>query len=250
MIKKILQIFAVAVVAVSCLPDSTFTQNGYVAATFEYTGVNYQELFGKDSIYFDSDAKVGLAWELLVFYHQVNKQTSDFEGGFMLSHLTYPKNADLDNMQNNKYRANARNMAGIHNTYLVFEQSESMPEKDMAFVFSQNSSASGTCVMDYCYVNNTVAAAKAIEQNFVMGDKMLLKAKGYLAGSPTGTAEIMLAEKTTARDSIMYSWTKFDLNSLGAIDKVDFEIVMPADRNIPATVCIDDVVASVTLIYE
>ena len=60
----------------------------------------------------------------------------------------------------------------------------------------------------------------------------------------------MLAEKTTARDSIMYSWTKFDLNSLGAIDKVDFEIVMPADRNIPATVCIDDVVASVTLIYE
>ena len=250
MIKRILLIFTVVVAAVSCLPPSTFTQNGYVAATFEYKNADYDKLFGKDSVYFDSETKVGLAWDLLVFYHQVNKQTSEFEGGFLLSHLTYPKSGDLDNLQYNKYRVNARNMAGVHNTYVVFEQTESMPEKDMAFVFSQNSGASGTCVMDYCYVNNTVAAAKAIEQNFVMGDKILLKAKGYLAGTPTGTAEIMLAEKTTARDSIMYSWTKFDLSALGSVDKVDFEIIAPAEKNIPATVCIDDVVASVTLMYE
>lgn len=241
---------AVAAAAVSCLPPSTHTESGMVVASFEYN-INYKEVFGSDSLYFDTEAKIGFFWDILGFNHNVNKETKEFEGGFLMSYLKYPSSIiDVNTMPDNKYRVNAIKTPGRTNTYLVFEQTENMPENHMEFLLNQMQGVTGSCVMNYCCVNNTVAVAKAVEENFVIGDKMLLKARGYLAGKPTGTAEILLAEKSTARDSIMYSWTAFDLSSLGSIDKVNFEIVMPEGKDIPATVCIDEVVTTTTLIYQ
>ena len=79
---------------------------------------------------------------------------------------------------------------------------------------------------------------------------MTLKAKGYLAGKPTGEAEIVLAERTTAKDSIMSAWTLFDLSKLGTIDDVDFEIESPRDLGIPLAFCIDDVKANILITLE
>ncbi len=250
MIRKILVICIVAVASVSCLPPSTMSSVDVDTATFEYDRSTYLEHFGEDSLFFDVNAKIGFSWHMLAFYHKINSVTSEFQGGFMMSYLKYPKTMDVNTMPNNKYRANAKLRPESINTYAVFEQSEDMPDKDMGFLFEPSNGVTGSCVMNYCFVNNTVAAAKAVEENFVLGDKMMLKARGYLAGKETGVAEIMLAEKTTARDSIMSSWTFFDLSPLGSIDEVDFEIVLPEDRGVPATVCIDDVEVTISMMYQ
>lgn len=249
MIKKICLILAIAATAVSCLPPSTRTESGMVIASFEYN-INYKDVFGSDSLYFDTEAKIGFYWDLLGFNHKVNNDTKEFEGGFMMSYLTYPSSIDVNSMPDNKYRVNAKSGPFRLNTYLVFEQTANMPENHIEFHLNKLQGVTGSCVMNYCCVNNTVAVAKAVEENFVVGDKMLLKARGYLEGKPTGTAEILLAEKSTSKDSIMYTWTAFDLSQLGSIDKVNFEIVMPEGRNVPATVCIDEVVTSMTLMYQ
>ena len=61
----------------------------------------------------------------------------------------------------------------------------------------------------------------------------------------TGRAEITLAERTSAVDSVMYNWTKFDLSNLKAVDMINFELVIPEGKAIPATVCMDDLMAQI-----
>ena len=125
-----------------------------------------------------------------------------------------------------------------------------MPATDSAFNFSQSANSIGSCIMTSCVVNNTVATAEAIDKNFVNGDRMLLRATGYLDGKKTDSAEVTLAERLSDRDSIVYTWTTFDLSKLGSIDKIDFELLIPQGRNIPATVCIDNVIASISTQYK
>jgi hypothetical protein len=132
---------------------------------------------------------------------------------------------------------------------MVFDQTESMPDNAVGFNFVNSATANGACIMSSCFVNNTVAVAQAVEKNFEVGDRMMLKATGYLGGKKTDSAEIVLAEKLAAKDSVMYTWTNFDLRKLGSVDKVDFELIIPEGKDIPATVCIDDFLASVTFQY-
>lgn len=245
MIKKLSSFFIVAFMAVACLGDGGYTESRPVHATLEYT-MDYNEVFGSDSLYVDEQYQVGIGWDYFVFFQKVDKTTSEFQGGLMLSHLQYPKSGVVDGLANNKYRVNEKGQK-IANTYLVFEQTENMPDNEIGFNFAQSASASGICIMSSCFVNNTVAAAQAIDKNFVVGDRMTLKATGYLAGKKTDSAEIMLAERLAGKDSIMYTWTNFDLSKLGSVDKVDFELVIPEGKDIPATVCIDDVIASITI---
>ena len=248
MIKKLLLFFVVAIMAVSCLGEGGYTESRSVLATFEFSG-DYNEIFGSDSLYVDKDYRIGIGWDYLVFYQKVNEATHEFEGGLMLSHLAYPKSGIVEGLANNKYRANAKKST-LPNTYLVFEETGSMPVNDVAFNFSQSANSIGTCIMTSCSVNNTVAVAEAVEKNFVAGDRMLLKATGYLEGKKTDSAEIMLAERLTEKDSIVYTWTTFDLSKLGSVDKIDFELIIPQGRNIPATVCIDNVLASISAQYK
>lgn len=248
MIKKLLLFVCAAAVAVSCLGDGGYTESRTIVATYEFTG-DYSEIFGSDSLYVDTDYRIGIGWDYLVFYQKVNESTHDFEGGMMLSHLAYPKSGVVEGLPNNKYRVNAKTVTTA-NTYLVFEETGSMPATDIGFNFQQSANSTGSCIMKSCSVNNTVAVAKAVEENFVAGDRMLLRATGYLDGKKTDSAEIMLAERLSDRDSIVYTWTTFDLSKLGSIDKVDFELVIPQGRNIPATVCLDNVIASISTQYK
>ena len=211
--------------------------------------MDYNEICGSDSLYVDTQYRVGVGWDYLIFFQNVNEATGNFEGGLILSHLNYPASGVVEGLANNKYRANDRNQKK-DNTYLVLEQTDNMPENDMGFNFVKSASASGTCIMTSCMVNNTVAAAQAIEEKFVVGDRMTLRATGYLDGVKTDSAEIMLAEKLSNRDSIVYTWTVFDLSKLGSVDKVDFELDIPAGKDIPATVCIDNMLTSVTVQYK
>lgn len=247
MIKKLLLFFVVAFMTVSCLSDGGYTESRPILATFEYN-MDYSEVCGPDSLYVDTQYQVGVGWEYLVFFQKVDKTTGDFEGGLILSHLKYPKSGVVEGLSNNKYRVYDKTQT-LANTYLVFEQTDKMPDNEMGFNFVQSSTSSGTCIMKSCFVNNTVAVAQAVEQNFVVGDRMTLKATGYLNGTKTDSAEIMLAERVSGRDSIVSKWTTFDLSKLGSVDKVDFELIIPEGKDVPATVCIDEVLTSVTVQY-
>lgn len=248
MIKKLLLFFCSAVMAVSCLGDGNYSESRTVIATFEFS-TDYKDIFGSDSLYVDTDYRLGIGWDYLVFYQKVNESTKEFEGGMMLSHLEYPKSGIVEGLANNKYRVNAKT-ATLPNTYLVFEETGSMPATDVGFNFAQSANAIGACIMSSCAVNNTVAVAEAVKENFVIGDRLSLRATGYLDGNKTDSAEITLAERLSDKDSIVYTWTPFDLSKLGSIDKIDFELIIPQGRNIPATVCIDNVVASISAQYK
>ena len=244
MIKKILMFAAVIVATASCLNKSTFSTTGTMLANFEFNDYDYSKLFGSDSLYFDTSNKLGVVWDCLAFYHSVSEE-SEFQGGFIFSYLHTPKSG-ADGMLNNDYRVNCEAIPNIRNTYAVYVQNPDetkMPKQDFSFMITDY----GTCEMQFCRVNNTVVVAEAVSQNFEVGDKLLLKAKGWNADKPTGEAEIVLAEKTSDKDSIICNWTNFDLTKLGDVDKVDFEIVAPEGKSIPTAVCIDDVVAKVSV---
>lgn len=98
------------------------------------------------------------------------------------------------------------------------------------------------------YVNNTAEVVEAVKQNFVDGDRLVLKATGYLNGTKTGEAEIELAEYTEQKDSIIVNWTPFDLDKLGKVQYVEFEMISTKD-NIPTAFCMDDMVARISLEY-
>ena len=58
--KRILIIIATLTLVMSCLEKSTYSQSGTVLATFEFSGLNFP-----DSLYFDTEYKVGIRWDLL-----------------------------------------------------------------------------------------------------------------------------------------------------------------------------------------
>ena len=99
-----------------------------------------------------------------------------------------------------------------------------------------------------CYVTNTVQVADSIKANFKIGDKMYIKATGYLYGQKTGEATFTLAEYTAARDSIVSSWTMFDLKALGTIEYVDFDVTT-TNPAVPANFCMDSMGANITVVY-
>lgn len=249
MMKRILILLSVLSVAFSCIGESSNTESGKIWASFEFDGVDYGKLFGEDSLYFDAKYKMGIAWDLLAFYHKVDESTAGFKGGFILSRLSSPESGITEGLHDNKYRSSVKFQKPDANTFVVFEQTDDMPEHDMGFALVSTDHVSGTCTMASCQVSNTVAVTDSIKANFGRGDKLLLKAKGFLGGKETGSAEMTLAEYSSVKDSILTGWTTFDLSKLGSVDKVDFELVAPDGMAIPKTVCIDNVIAHISLTY-
>ena len=250
MYKKILLFIIAAVAAVSCLDGGGVTTSGTLLAHMEYSDrIDYATVFGEDSLYFDNDekgAKLGIAWDCVYFYHSITGGGA-FQGGFLLSYLDKPKE-DVSGLQNNKYRVNCAAPKNGINTYLVFEQNpdeEKMPQQDFNFIMS----TLGTCTMSYCFVNNTVALAQAAVEQLELGEKIVFKATGYKDDAVTGTAEIVLVERSSPKDSVMSQWTQFKLENLRSVDKVNFELVIPEGKEIPATVCVDDLTAQISLSY-
>ena len=148
---------------------------------------------------------------------------------------------------NNDFRVNSGKGYNGSATYAVFKYDKSagnMPEHDMAFLNHQY----GTCTMQEAYVNNTYAVVDYVKNNFVDGDRLVLKATGYLNGSQTGQAEMVLADYSEKKDSLVVNWAKFDLQKLGNVQFVEFELAGTKD-DMPTSVCIDDVVAKIALQY-
>ena len=151
------------------------------------------------------------------------------------------------------FRAQVPSDLSTGNIYTVFYQNpdeSKMPEHDVKFVgYSADSIIEeGTCKIAGCYLTNTVEVADYIKANFKTGDKLVVKATGYLHGNKTGETEIALADFSEKKDSIVSTWTPFELKKLGFIEYVDFEITS-TDPNVPTYFCMDNVVAEVEIKY-
>lgn len=240
--KRIIFAIAAALCAAACFDVSTETYKSTytVDTSFEYTTLSFDEVFGPDSLYFDYENGVGIGWQDLAFYHKLNGAKTDVDGGFMLSAL---KGSGATS-GNNLYRVVSGTGLGGSSAYMVFHQSDIMPEKQVEFV----SSKYGTCTMGGCYVNNTKEVADSIASRFGLGDRLSLKAVGYLNGTKTGEATVTLADFSAAKDSIVTNWTPFELTKLGQIDQVSFEIVSTKE-GIPAYFCLDDMIATISIAY-
>ena len=260
--KRFIFVFAVMLLSVSCFEDSGTTMSNTLYATFDYSYVS--DSFDKDSIYVDGP----FAWSgLIVFNNKVEREGETFKafkGGFALSCLkgdvVLPEKDDEEESASeaadegtdggseeqqpyviNPYRVYAP--MGTANNYAVFFQTDDMPEHDFLF----KASDVGTCVMKGCYVNNTVEVVDYVRKNFVPGDRITLKATGYLDGKMTGSDEINLADYSAQKDSVMTNWSVFNLTKLGSVDAVDFEIT--SNKEVPKSFCMDVMTVNVTLSY-
>ena len=245
-IKRFFVFAAIVTAAVSCLDGSGYNVSYTAEVTFDYN----DEVFNEDSLFFDTKYKVGLGWDYLAFYHKVDETTSEFRGGFLVSGLQTPESGAVSGLSHNQYRSNVKMPASWKNKYAVFCQTSDMPENHLEFAFKDNGGLVGTCAMKSVYVTNTVAVESAMREQFVDGDQLILKATGYLAGEKTDHAEFKLAEFTTAKDSVVSAWTLFDLSKLGTVDKVVFDVQVPPGKEMPVTVCMDNMMASITVKSE
>lgn len=226
----------------ACLKDGTNVKRQYVLeATFQYTGVQFMS----DSTYTNTKDLIGFGFDAMNFYHHLNPDKT-FAGGFILSCAEMPKSGNTAGLRNT-YRANLPTGLTPGNIYTVFHQNQDpalMPEHDIAFAFVEN----GDCEMAGCFITNTVEVADYVKQNFNVGDRLAVKATGYLNGVKTGEAEMALAEFTEKKDSVVSSWTAFELTKLGAVDCVDFELIS-TQPDVPAYFCMDSMFATISLEY-
>lgn len=235
-----------AFMAVSCFDlDSRSEQTYTLLASFEYNGLDYVTEFGADSLLFDSKEGLGLGFQDLAFYHKLNAEKTDVLGGFIASYLSSAKAEEGGNNASRAYDVLAKKNA--KNTYLVYRtapEPSNMPEHDVEFL----SKKYGTCTMAGCYVTNTVEVADSLAANFEKGDRLTLKAVGYLDGKKTDSAEIALADFSAQKDSIVSTWTVFDLKKLGAVEYIEFTLTS-TKPDVPLNFCLDNMVASVSLSY-
>ena len=168
--KVILFVFAV-VMAVSCSLDGGY-QKYEIRTTFEYRdqmGVDYEQTFGKDSVYFDTVGKSGAYWGDLLF-HQKISDAGQFLGGFALSYLAPSGMGEkkADYVYNDYKVAGPKLPANQINTYAVFYQNPDaamMPQNSISFLPSQYA----TCVLNTSSVNNTESVYYAAKKNYKNG---------------------------------------------------------------------------------
>lgn len=225
-------------VLTACLPESRMQTTYTAVATFEFIGTD----FGKDSLYMDSKYGYGFSWDDLAFFHKLTEDKTTHLGGFMLSRLKSTSDPALDST----WRvASGRGYMGSE-TYIVHYTnpfSSNMPDHDIQFLNEDY----GTCVPSGCYVNNTSLVVKTIKERFHLGDRLTLKAVGYLDGKMASSVEMLLADYSAQKDSVVTVWTPFELSKLGTVDRIDFELL--STKEIPLYFCMDNMTATVSLSY-
>ncbi len=228
---------AVAVCVVSCFKDGPTYSNSYTADThFE----SYAS-FGSDSLYFENQYGGGIGWQDFAFYHKLNSDKTEFQGGFILSRL---KGSGYGN---DGFRVNSGVGMGKSDTYAVYYQNpdeSKMPEHDIEFLARNY----GTCSMIGCYVNNTKEVVESVRNTFKVGDRLAIRMTGYLDEKVTASQEFVLAEYTEAKDSVVTAWSPFKLEKLASVDYVDIEFVTNRD-DIPKAFCLDDMMAKISVSY-
>ena len=241
--KKILLLFIAAICAASCFDGDSGTSQKYTLVTY----FQYSELkFGLDSTFVNAQDTIGFGYDALTFYHKLDEKLENAEGGFLISCAEMSKSgvtAGLDNT----YRAMVPKGMMPGNIYTVFYQNPDetkMPEHDIEFSYKEH----GTCNMIGCYVTNTVEVVDYVKKNFTLGDRLSIKATGYANGQKTGEAEMILADYSAQKDSIVTKWSVFDLAKLNMVEHVDFELIS-SKPDIPAYFCMDNMVAEITIEY-
>lgn len=248
MIRNFIVLITVALMAASCLGDASYSNKYTADITFEFDESVYKNYFSADSTYVLKDEDQGFYYDPSLVFGQTH-ETDTFLGGFLLSFLPGEANGALLKPEhvNDRYRVNAPTGATKSKCYVVFydnPDNTKMPDPHMVFTYR----GLGTCTIAGCYVNNTTLVARKVKEHFQDGDKLTLKATGYLNDKETGVSSITLAEYTEAKDSVMYNWSPFDMSKLGAVDKVMFEVASTNDA-VPGYVCIDGVLASIDIKY-
>lgn len=239
--KRLLIILSAMALLSSCF-DKGAGRTYALVADFQYSDISFRS----DSTFINTNDAVGFGYDLLNFYHQLDVERIWFDGGFILSCQQIPASGVTDGLFNT-YRALVPKDWGVGNIYTVFYQNPDpalMPAHDIEFAFTED----GTCTMGGCYVTNTVEVADFVRENFVSGDKMIVKATGYMNGEKTGEAELALADFSAQKDSIVSTWTLFDLMKLGSVEYVDFEIIS-SKPDVPGYFCMDHLVTNIVLEY-
>ena len=259
-VAKIVGVLSLSYCITSCF-DSSYTESYPLNASFEYGNAL---VLRADSTYF-AETSYAIAYNYLAFCHEVDEQTRDFLGGFRISALqgqvrpVTEDNTDADAGDDvapqatqqalplgNEWRVHA---APLANTYMVYYMSSHRPDCDIQFLLPTN----GTCLLKSCVVANTAKVAEEIAKNFERGDRLVLRATGYKKDKVTGTAEIALADYTLfdkggqPKDSIVSTWTTFDLSELELVDEVKFE--MSSEKSIQKYFCLDNLTADITIEY-
>lgn len=245
--KRLLFIITSIVLFSSCGFDdgSGSTTQYQMTANFQYSPA---PSFRPDSTFFNNQTPKGFGFDVLNFHHQLDADNIWFDGGFILSCLEMPKSEVTAGLENNRYRSyikNAKNLSG--NVYTVYYQNSDpllMPEHDINFPFKE----SGTCTVKGCFLTNTAEVADFISKNFKLGDRMTVKATGWMDGTKTGEAELVLADFSAQKDSIVSRWTPFEMTKLGSVEYIDFEIISTV-KDTPAYFCMDNMVADIKLEY-
>ncbi len=238
MLKKIFFIFAVAVLAASCMDKGTSYSASYALdASFEYGNI-----FKSDSLFFDKQYGYGVSWQDLSFYHKLNDEKTEFRGGFILSRLKGSGESEQD-----RYRVNSGVGYFGSSCYMVYYASPSesdMPSHDIMFTTKQY----GICSMVGCFVNNTKEFVNVFNESFAVGDSLAVKMTGYLGGEKTGESKFLLAKKSATKDSLVTGWKAFRLDKLAEVDAIEIEML--SNRNdIPKAFCLDDMVANISISY-
>lgn len=246
--KRILFSALSALLLMSCLNESSYLSTYTLYATFEYSDLGEGNTFDKDSVFFnksfvDESNQSAIGWANYVgFLTRLNDSRSACIGGFVLS--SFPGKVGEGSLET-PYRAADTTL--VKNCYLVFydnKDQSNMPDDHFIFTMADY----GTCAPVGCYVTNTTEVVESVKEHFASGDKLILTATGYAKGLKTGQAEMVLAEYNALKDSVVTSWTKFDLTKLGTVDKIDFDVVTTKDI-VPEYFCMDEFQAAISLEY-
>ena len=248
--KRILFIIASTLCLASCLNSSSYTSSYPLDITFECSDAVYKKYFNtSDSTYVLSGQDIAFYWQDPAVVFGQKHADDTFQGGFIMSYLKGEADGKLtkEPSVNDTYRAFAASGASGSNCYVVFYDNplpEMMPAEDLAFTYGDV----GTCEMVACYVNNTTLVARKVKEHFQEGDKLTLKAKGYLNGAETGEVSINLAEYTAEKDSVMSKWSVFDMSKLGYIDHVEFSVTS-TNSAVPGYACLDGIYTNIKVSY-
>ena len=234
--KYILLGIILPLLAVSCFDDDGYNNemNIYLSSYFTISEDYYSSYFDADSIYFSSYfTSDSYGW--IYLFSCVDDEDGDFLGGVgitvgadttnyeSLDDITYPYRV---------YGLPANN-DGTYGFWHYSGSASTMPSyAARGYLASEDSS----CYPQGVYVNNTnkvvnqIRNGLGLDSAFGEDDWLKLTAIGYDSNlSSTGTASIMLADFETYRDSVVTSWTYFDLTDLGAATYLDFELTSSVD---------------------
>ena len=275
--KKYLSILVAAALTASCLNGGHFSQTYDFVSDFEYKNMNFEEMFDADKKYYEYSgafASSDLAFCSKIDTIDLDNKQFKFKGGFYLSYaadsIFYPHKDtvwaeadkplyDEDNkvvMEDHKinpYSVCDWSGAFKSKTFTIFEYTEEMPQMDMFFAYFKLNGA--TCTMKECYVNNTTEIAHIIaygtetQPAFQSGDYLRIIATGYKDNKESAKSSFYLADFRDGKNELVKGWTKWELDTVGTMDYIDFKIES-SRTDIPLRCCFDYIRASVSIVSE